>query len=148
MLWPIFLYWGSFSQDFTDLKVHLQKGVWKNYAKRTKVTHSEAVNNWLPLVASSLMELSWPWTSPRGTSESACQSRSRPPRHPLISTEEPGTMARALTQSACALAHCWTRQFIFGNAEKEFGWWRKCYNNSRLKHLTEGAKTRADIGSI
>lgn len=85
-----------------------------------RVTHSEAVNSWLPLVARPLMGLSWPRTSPRGASESACQSRSRPPRHPLISTEKPGTMASALTQSAWALAHYGTGQFIDGHAEKEY----------------------------
>lgn len=70
------------------------------------VTHSEAVNSWLLLVARPLMGLSCPRTSPRGASESACQRRSSPPLHPLSSTGEPGTTPRALTQSAWALADC------------------------------------------
>lgn len=76
------------------------------------LTHSEAVNSWLLLVARPLMGLSCPRTSPRGASESACQRRSSPPLHPLSSTEEPGTTPRALTQSAWALAVCWRKQFI------------------------------------
>lgn len=76
------------------------------------LTHSEAVNSWLLLVARPLMGLSCPRTSPRGASESACQRRSSPPLHPLSSAEEPGTTPRALTQSAWALADCWRKPFI------------------------------------
>lgn len=84
----------------------------KNFNEHVFLTHSEAVNSWLLLVARPLMGLSCPRTSPRGASESACQRRSSPPLHPLSSTEEPGTTPRALTQSAWALAVCWRKQFI------------------------------------
>jgi len=75
-----------------------------------QVTHSEAVNSWLPFVARPLMGLSCPRTSPRGASESACQKRSSPLLQPPRSTGEPdhwpGITARALTQSAWALTDC------------------------------------------
>lgn len=71
------------------------------------MTYSEAVNNWVLLVAKPLMGLLCPWTSPRGASESVCQRRSSPPLHPLRSTGEPGTTPRALTQSVWALTDCW-----------------------------------------
>lgn len=75
------------------------------------VTHSEAVNRWLLLVARPLMGLSCPRTSPRGASDSVCQRRRSPLLHPLSSTEEAGTTPRVLIQSDWALADCLRKQF-------------------------------------
>lgn len=82
----------------------------KNHKNLNNVTHSEAVNSWLLLVARPLMGLSCPRTSPRGASDSVCQRRRSPPLHPLSSTKEPGTTPRVLIQSAWALADCLRKQ--------------------------------------
>lgn len=64
------------------------------------------MKRWVLLLEMLLMALSCPLSSPRDLSVSECHSFSRPPLHVLSNTLEPGTTARALTRSECALSTC------------------------------------------